>query len=426
MPMRIGLQTWGSNGDIRPFMALASGLQSAGHDVSLLVTSVDGARYDETASRLGIPLQHIAMPVIKNQQELLQATLQVGNETNPVKQAEHIISQFLVPVEQAMYDAAEQLCRHSDIIVGHFFHYPLQAAVEKTRARYISIMLQHNIVPTCYCPPAGMPALGKAGNRFFWWLVKKMLNRSIKPFADNFRKQLGLPVAADLIQDIWTSHGLNLIAVSQQICQRQPDWPDYHQVCGFLNLPVEALPGTVEPELERFLDAGEPPVYIGFGSMLVNDVDIQKQTLALLIEAVALAGCRAVIQAALWGQCDVVSDKTIYYVKRSDHQQVFPRCRLVVHHGGAGTVQATMLAGVPSVVVAHIAEQQFWGHELKRLGLAAGLLTRKKLTAKKLAKQIVTVMHSDNMLQKAREIAARMHKEDGVARAVDLIQRHGL
>jgi sterol 3beta-glucosyltransferase len=421
--MRVGLQTWGSNGDIRPFMALAKGLQSAGHEVVLWVTSVDGVRYDESAARLGIHLQHVATPVIEDQHELLRAASQIGNETNPIRQARIIIEHFLVPAQAAMSEVARQLCRDNDLVVGHFFHYPLHTAAELTGTPYVSIMLQHNMIPTRFLPPTGTPALSRTTNQLLWWLLRKVLNKAIKPFPDAFRRQHQLPAAADLLQDIWTSHQLNLIAVSQQLCQRQPDWPAYHQVCGFLNLQSEDGNDHIDPQLDRFVHQGERPVFIGFGSMLVNDVNIQKKTLALLIDAVKHARCRAVIQAPLWNQCGVSSDEMIYFISHCDHHSLFPRCQLIVHHGGAGTVQTTLLAGVPSVVVAHIAEQQFWGNELKRLGLAADILTRRKLTAKKLAHCIQKGIGSAQLRQTAQQIADRMHAEDGVSRAVELLDR---
>lgn len=421
--MRIGLQTWGSNGDIRPFMALAKGLQSAGHEVVLWVTSVDGVRYDEFAARLGIHLQHVATPVIEDQQALLQATTQIGNETNPIRQARIIIDRFLVPAEAAMYEVARQLCRDNDLVVGHFFHYPLHTAAELTAVPNVSIMLQHNMIPTRFLPPTGMPAMGRKANGLLWWLLRKVLNKGLKPFPDAFRRQHGLPAAGDLLKDIWTSHQLNLIAVSHQLCTRQPDWPAYHQICGFLNLQPEQDDDPIDPQLDRFIDQGERPVFIVFGSMLVHDANIQKQTLALLIEAVKLSRCRAVIQASLWDQCGVQSDEMIYYVSYCDHGRVFPRCQLIVHHGGAGTVQTTLLAGVPSVVVAHIAEQQFWGLELKRLGLAAGVLVRRKITAKKLAHYIQKGIGSVQLRQTAQRVAGRMQTEDGVSQAVELIDR---
>jgi len=86
-----------------------------------------------------------------------------------------------------------------------------------------------------------------------------------------------------------------------------------------------------------------------------------------------------------------MSDKIIkknHYVASAPHHLIFPRCKAVVHHGGAGTTQTTMLAGIPSIPIAHIKEQEFWGLELKRLNIAPSLLIRRKVTPKKLAERI--------------------------------------
>ena len=93
----------------------------------------------------------------------------------------------------------------------------------------------------------------------------------------------------------------------------------------------------------------------------------------------------------------------------------------MVHHGGAGTSQAATQAGVSSIVVAHIAEQKSWGAELKRIGVAPGILVRKNLTSKTLAKKIKTVLGSLEMQERAKEIGKSMRKEDGVRKAVELI-----
>ena len=103
------------------------------------------------------------------------------------------------------------------------------------------------------------------------------------------------------------------------------------------------------------------------------------------------------------------------------HGLVFPKCAAVVHHGGAGTSQAATLAGVSSIVVAHIAEQKSWGAELKRIGVAPGILVRKNLTNKTLANKIKIVLGSLEMQERAKEIGKSMRKEDGVRKAVELI-----
>ena len=97
---------------------------------------------------------------------------------------------------------------------------------------------------------------------------------------------------------------------------------------------------------------------------------------------------------------------------------------MVVHHGGAGTTQSTLLAGKPSIVVAHIADQFFWGSELERLGVAGKTLRRKGLNAKQLAARIARVLASPSMVLRAASLGTKMSAEDGVSKAVQLLEKH--
>jgi UDP:flavonoid glycosyltransferase YjiC (YdhE family) len=97
---------------------------------------------------------------------------------------------------------------------------------------------------------------------------------------------------------------------------------------------------------------------------------------------------------------------------------IFPHCAVVIHHGGAGTTQASLLAGAPSVVVAHIADQPFWGHELQRLGVGAKPMSRFKMTSERLASAIQSVTQNTEITRNARSISLQMKKENGVSNAI--------
>ena len=103
--MRIGLQTWGSHGDIRPFLALAKGLKSSGHDVSLTITTVDDMDYSEPMLEEGINFSQVASPVIQNIAEYAEIGKLVLNEKNPIKQAKRILSKVFLPAEKEMFEA---------------------------------------------------------------------------------------------------------------------------------------------------------------------------------------------------------------------------------------------------------------------------------------------------------------------------------
>jgi UDP:flavonoid glycosyltransferase YjiC (YdhE family) len=116
------------------------------------------------------------------------------------------------------------------------------------------------------------------------------------------------------------------------------------------------------------------------------------------------------------------TDDQVFKVKRAPYVSVFPRCAAIVHHGGAGTTQSSLLAGRPSIVVAHMADQFFWGDELKRLGAGGKTLSRNGLSARKLAKGIEKVLGDSGMAERAASLGQQIARENGVANAVRLIQ----
>lgn len=417
--MKIGLQTWGSYGDIRPFLALAEGLQSVGHDVTLLVTSIDDASYDSSLSRSGVTIRTVFSPVIQDRETLRNIEASIFAESDSLKQTQAIIEKLFVPAESAMYDAAEQLCNENDLVIGHFFHYPLNVAAERSGCPYASVALVHSAVPSSLQPPSGMPNLGSLGNRVMWSLVKSLLNKKLKKYSDRLRQQHGLKPARDLISDVWASNQLTLIAVSPQICNKKNDWPEYYQVCGFLNMQGEAFKGDVSDELQDFLSQGEPPVYITFGSVMSGGD--QSETISILTDAAQMASVRAIIQAPGWRESGLTSSDTVHYVDSAPHAEIFPYCKAIVHHGGAGTSQAALLAGKPSIAVTHTSEQEFWGRELARIGVAPKPLSRKSLRADQLAAKIGLVIKLKAINEAATRVGIAMAKEDGIATAVRLI-----
>ncbi|RZT11194.1 UDP:flavonoid glycosyltransferase YjiC, YdhE family [Duganella sp. CF402] len=413
--MKIGLQTWGSHGDIRPFLALAEGLQLAGHEVTLLITCVDSDAYAGVTSAAGVRIRVLVSPVITPGQGA-EIGWAIVNARDPLKQMKLILQRCFGPVEDAMFAAARELAAQSDLLVGHYFMHPLQIAAEHASKPYVSVLLSHAAIPSAYSHPLGWPRMF---NGFLWWLTRTLLHRVLSPYVNRLRTQLGMSPAKDVVSELWLSSYLTLVAVSPQICERQPDWPEALQVCGFLDMPNMPLEGEMSGALSSFLAAGEAPVYMTLGSWMPPDVADQTETLRMLTEAARQAGCRAVIQASRWEECGFRSDEQIIYVSASPHHLIFPRCAAVVHHGGAGTTQSATLAGKPSIVIAHISEQEHWANELRRIGVAGKLTTRRNVTAKQLAASVKALR--PEMQLKAASVARAMAVENGVAHAVALI-----
>jgi UDP:flavonoid glycosyltransferase YjiC (YdhE family) len=412
--MKIGLQTWGSHGDIRPFIALAEGLQSAGHEVTLLITCVDSAIYESVISASGVKIRVIASPVndAATAEQIGMAALKIRN---PLAQMKMLLDSCFLPSEEAMFAAAMELAAESDLLIGHYFMYPLQVAAEHAGKPYASVLLSYAAVPSAYSHPLGVPF----GQRFLWWLSKWALHKTASPYPDRLRARLGMAPTKDFVTEVWLSSWLTLVAVSPQICERQPDWASSLQVCGFLDMPNMQLEGRLTEEVEAFLAAGEAPVYMTFGSWTPREVGNQSLNLRLFTDAAKLSGRRAIIQTHDAAACGFHSGDQILYVAASPHHLIFPRCAAVVHHGGAGTTQSTTLAGKPSVVVAHISEQEHWGKELQRLGIAGKITKRSTVTPKQLAARIQALR--PEMQARATAIARAMAQENGVTTAVRII-----
>src|SRR5690606_30730336 len=124
-----------------------------------------------------------------------------------------------------------------------------------------------------------------------------------------------------------------------------------------------------------------------------------------------------------WEAAGLRADEDVLLVESAAHGEVFPRCALVVHHGGAGTSHAALRAGVPSVVAAHIPEQAMWADALRRAGVGARPLSRRGLTARRLADAIAQVDAWAAMARQARTLGERVEREDGVATVVRLMDR---
>jgi len=420
--MKIGMQTWGSHGDIRPFLALAEGLQASGHEVTLLITCFDSAAYAKVKSANGIKIKLIASPVMSIEEAEKIGKLAYGIR-DPMKQIATILQRGFAPVEDQMFAAALQLSKDNDLLIGHYFMHPLQIAAEKEQKPYVSVILANIVVPSDYTDPLDFNSLGTWGHRFIWWLTKLSINRVLLHYPNRLRQQLGMPPTRDIMTQVWMSPYLTLLAISPQFCQRQPDWPKSVEVCGFLDTPNLTMEGTIPAALTDFLHAGEAPVYMTFGSWMPQDFINQTSTLHLLTQAAKLAGCRAIIQSPSWHECGFCADEQILYVSAAPHHLIFPHCCAIVHHGGAGTTQSATLAGKPSIVVAHLSEQEHWARELRRLGIAGKLSKRRNLSAKQLANQIKYILATPELSVAANAIATTMKQENGVAAAVKLIQQ---
>jgi sterol 3beta-glucosyltransferase len=420
--MKIGLQAWGSEGDIRPLIALSHGLARRGHDVELIYTDFEDRQFDALANALGFRARAVATPVA-DPDEMTRIGLRILDARDPLTQSQIIVRHLFDPVSEQMFAAATDLCRRSDLVVGHFFLYQLQAAAELTGLAHASVMFAHNLVPSRSMTPTGLPRLGAWANTLEWKLARYAVNRAMLANINRFRARLALAPLADVMTQAWVSPRLNLIAVSPTVCQPPIDWPPSHRVSGFLALTAAAQE-TIPDEVHAFLNEGPPPVFMGFGSLMPRDRTKLDETVSVLRSAASRAKARAIIHVPPGSHSQLVAgrDGHVLMIGRVSHAALFPHCAAVVHHGGAGTTHTALTAGVPSIVVPHVADQFFWADELQRIGVALTPVRRRSLSVDRLADRIRATTSNAGLRQRARDLASQIQAEDGVERAADLVE----
>jgi UDP:flavonoid glycosyltransferase YjiC (YdhE family) len=413
--MKIGIQTWGSNGDIRPMLALADGLQKVGHTVTLVVSSLDNHSYQSICEQLGVTYRQVPDYIDFDLQNFAQRSFRM----NPLQWLRSLLDEAFFPYEEDVYRAAQQLVADNDIVIGHHFLYPLKLAALQAQKLFISITLCHAAIPNPVVPPLRFPYLGVHLNKISWNLLDTAFNWALKKSLSRLWLQAGEVPPQKMLTELLSSQRLNIVAVDPIFCRSFDHWQSHHQGCGFLNLMEDTQCWQMPNTLVDFLKKGVAPIYMTFGSL---QQAVPEWSMALFIAAVNLLGCRAIIQTSSERYpIDSYNDQ-VYFIGRHPHQAVFEKCVAVVHHGGAGTTHAATRSGCPSVVVPFMDEQLFWARQLQEIGLAVQALPAKKVTAATLAKAIAKVLSSRAILDNAKKAGLVMRGNDGVAIAIALIE----
>jgi len=425
--MDIALITAGSQGDVRPFVALGRGLQRAGHTVTLAAPS----DAESLATAHGVPFVSLGMDFQALAASPAGRGALAGRPVDILRLIRRAQS-----ITRTMLDVGGRVALAADAAVCHPKTLVAPHIAEATGQPVWMAAPVPVLAPTRAFPiPVGVfPDLGPL-NRLTYAVTRLGMlpyHRLVSAWRD---QALGLPPRpwwADPLAVDGTPLPV-LYALSSTVVPRPPDWPDSVHVTGrwVLEDQDDETPGAaqadgVPPGLDRFLADGAPPVYVGFGSMTGAD---PRATTATVLQAVRRTGVRAVL-ATGWGGLapgmhQVERSPMVHVVASAPHAWLFPRCAAVVHHGGAGTTDAGLRAGRPSVVCPFFGDQSFWGRRVQALGAGPAPIPQKTLTPARLAAALRDAVGMPQMRRNAERVGRALRRERGVARAVQIIEHAG-
>lgn len=415
--MQITIIAGGSRGDVQPYVALGKGLKEAGHTVRML-SSDD---FHDLATDYGLDFFTTggsAQAVAQGMQDRLARgnTLKVLSEMRQVSQLQAIRS-----AERGLI-----ACQGSDLILGGLSGlFNGQALSEKLG---IPLLLAYLVpfAPTREFPsvltPIPQAPLTQWLNRPSHRIAQQIMWQSFRAGENKARAEvLHLPPTSfwGPFASVRKQKRPTLFGYSPQVLPQPRDWDASLHVTGYWFL--EPPSGWTPPaDLVKFLQAGPPPIYIGFGSMSSRNPE---ETAEIALQALARTGQRGVLYAGWGGLKKEQLPSNVFMTGSVPHTWLFPRMAAVVHHGGVGTTAAGFAAGVPSIITPFFADQPFWGQRAYQLGVGPRPIARKRLTADNLTEAIQRALSDTEMRKKAAALGARIRAENGIARAVAIIEQ---
>jgi vancomycin aglycone glucosyltransferase len=406
--MKILVSANGSRGDVQPMLALALALRARGHEPVLAATPV----FAPEAKAFDLPFVPVGMDI---QQLLKEHRDAIGHQFS--LQAVKLMNKVIVDELRLQLDTLIPLTRGFDRVVVGGASLGTRTAAEAAGVPFHYIAYTPQILPSAYHVPIMVPLTGMPRwfNRLAWRGMRWFYNPLVLPTLNERRRALGLAPVQDSVTHLFPAEHA-LVASDPEII---PMPPDLHapQIGSFCLTDERPLPEA----LERFLSAGEPPVYLGFGSMPDHKPE---ETTRVLAEAVKRVGCRAIISSGWAGLGAGELGPDIHTVGPVSHWQLFPRLAGVVHHGGAGTTAATARAGVPHVVVPHAFDQFLLGRHVAEANLGV-TLPRGKLTVERLTQALERILRDTAMREAAARTGERIRQRNAWDAAVERITYDG-
>lgn len=412
--MKVLILTFGTRGDVQPYVALARGVRRAGHEVVLAAPQ----RFAGLADAHDVPFARIDDGPLALMDGIAGAAV-AGGVRAKVALARAMPAAFA----RILADCARIAAAGADVVVhnGQVIGAPHVAERLGVPCVLGSTVPMH--VPTREFPWPGVDLptnLPGAVNRASYLGMRGpalVFGRTV----DDWRsRELGLPRRRGRLDPLRRPDGGPtpvLHAVSRHVVEPPADWPAAATSTGYWFLPAE---GPLPTRVADFLAAGPPPVLVGFGSMSGADPAATTRT---VLTAVGAVGVRAILATGWGGLAPTDLPADVLAVDQVPHDLVLPHVAAVVHHGGAGTTAAAAAAGRPQVVCPFVADQPFWGRRVHALGIGPAPVPQRRLTVDRLAAALRQAVEDPVVRDAAAGLGERVRAERGVEVAVDALGR---
>lgn len=409
--MRVMVVAGGSRGDVQPLIPLAQGIQAAGHEVTV-AASVDSERL---VTDRALRFQPLEVSITGQMTSGAGRTWIADSAGRPFRELRHM-RRVYADAAQPLADGLLSLAGTADLFVSGIFTLDSVASIAQHDRSAHAIALLCPFHPTAD-GRSGLTAQNartQSANLSRTRLGRWLLSRSVTQAGRLVRHRLGMPETGAkgfrrTLDTVPTALGASPLLVPAA-----RDWPRNVTVTGPWTLPTPD--DWVPPqELLDFLEAGPPPIYLGFGSMSVVQPD---RTRELALAAARATGLRLVLSGTdLTGP----AGDDVLGIADVPHDWLFPRMRAVVHHGGAGTTHAALLAGVPQLAVPHIADQPYWARRIHEEHLGPAPLPLNRLTADRLIERLRALSDSSDFTARAASLGESANQHHGVRDAVDVL-----
>jgi len=419
---RIVLSTFGSFGDVHPYIAIALELKARGHSPVMATSEV----YREKMDTLGLEL-HRVRPDIPSYDEPDELSRLVA-ELMEAKGGTEKVIEILTPNLRDVYEDLETAVADADLLLTHPLPLVGPIVAQKRGLPWVSSVLAPISFFSAYDPPvlAQMPALyhiqrrSVALSRLLYRIALHKLERLMEPVY-RLRAELGLPRGAQPLLAGQHSPTLVLALFSSVLAKPQPDWPPNTRVAGFAFYDRRDFFGETEMqhELQKFLDDGPPPIVFTLGS---SAIWVAKDFYRDSIKAAQALGQRALL--LIGHERNLPHEqlpKGVAAFEYAPFSQVLPRARAIVHQGGVGTTGQGLRSGRPVLIVPHAHDQFDNAARVVRLGCGRSI-ARPRYNARNATKELEALLGSQDYFTSAAEVGRQVQNENGAGAAADAIE----